>query len=175
MDHFLRLDVVLTKRLALSPESGWWQWMRVLAHVGDGPYVFGALGFVYLLSWLGPGFYLRQAMLSIMLIVLAALGIVTLIKYAVRRQRPRPPGEFVTLQYDAYSFPSGHSARLAALAVSSVFFFPNLGWILVIVAVSVAIARVAVGIHYFSDILVGLGVGAVVAWQLVTILPNIIN
>jgi undecaprenyl-diphosphatase len=175
MDHFLRLDVLLTQRLALSPESGWWQWMRVLAHIGDGPYVFGGLGFIYLLSWLGPGFYLRRAMLSTMLIVLTALGIVTLIKYTVRRQRPRPPGEFVTFRYDAYSFPSGHSARLAALAVSSMFFFPNLGWVLVAMAVSVAMARVAVGIHYVSDILVGLGVGAVVAWQLLTILPNIGN
>lgn len=175
MDHLLRLDTWLTQRLVLSPESGWWQWARLLAHVGDGPYVFGGLGFIYLLSWLGPEFYWRQAVLSIIVIVLAALGIVTLIKYTVRRQRPQPPGEFVTFQYDAYSFPSGHSARLAALAVSSVFFFPNLGWVLMVVAVSVALARVAVGIHYLSDILVGLGVGAVVAWQLVTVLPNIVN
>ena len=175
MDHFLRLDVLLTHRLVLAPESGWWQWARVLAHLGDGLYVFGGLGAIYLLSWLEPEFYLRRAVLSTILIVLVALGIVTLIKYTVRRQRPRPPGEFVTFHYDAYSFPSGHSARLAALAVSSVFFFPNLGWILIVVAVTVAMARVAVGIHYLSDILVGLGVGAVVAWRLVTVLPNIVN
>lgn len=175
MDDFLRLDAWLTQRLVLSPKSGWWGWARLLAHVGDGPYVFGGLGFIYLLSWLGPEFYRRQAVLSIILTVLAALVIVTLIKFTVRRQRPHLPGEFVTFQYDAYSFPSGHSARLAALAVSSVFFFPGLGWVLMVVAVSVALARVAVGIHYLSDILVGLAVGAVVAWHLVTVLPNIVN
>jgi undecaprenyl-diphosphatase len=81
-----------------------------------------------------------------------------------RRQRPQPPGEFVTFQYDIYSFPSGHAARLAALAVSVMFFDVLLGWSLVVLAICVVVARIAVGIHYVSDVVIGLGLGALVAW-----------
>jgi undecaprenyl-diphosphatase len=171
MDLLLNLDKLLTKRLILPPTSGWRQWATWLAHAGDGSYIFGGLGLLYLSGWLGAELYLSQAIQTITFIVLAVLAVVTLIKFFVRRQRPQPPGEFVTFQYDRYSFPSGHSARLAALAVSCAFFFPSIGWIIIILAISVALARVAIGIHYVGDILVGLGLGALVAWRLVVLLP----
>ena len=96
--------------------------------------------------------------------VLLAMALVTLIKYIVRRERPHPPGEFVTFQYDYYSFPSGHAARMAALAVATIFFYPLLGWILVVITLSVGAARITVGIHYVGDVVVGLGIGGIVAW-----------
>jgi membrane-associated phospholipid phosphatase len=98
------------------------------------------------------------------------MTVVTSIKFIVRRARPFPPGEFVTFKYDAYSFPSGHSARLAALAIGTIFFFPNSGWVLIVGALAVAAARVVVGIHYVSDIVVGLAVGAVTAWGAILLL-----
>jgi undecaprenyl-diphosphatase len=131
--------------------------------------VFGGLGLVYELSWLAAKAQLRQAILVIALLVLIVAPLVTLIKFVVRRQRPQPPGEFVSFQYDVYSFPSGHAARLAALAVSVMFFNLPLGWSFVGLAVGVAAARVAVGIHYISDVLVGLGLGALVAWTVQTL------
>jgi undecaprenyl-diphosphatase len=132
--------------------------------MGDGQYVFGGLGVIYLLGWLWREPLLRQGALTVALVVLAAMVVVTLIKFVVRRQRPRPPGEFVAFRYDLYSFPSGHAVRLAALAVSAAFFYPPLGWLLGVMALGVAAARVAVGIHYVSDIVVGLSIGVLVAW-----------
>ncbi len=120
---------------------------------------------VFLGGWFWPNPFLRRAALSVALIVFFAIVIVTLIKFLIRRERPRPPGEFVTFQYDLYSFPSGHSARMAALSVGAIFFYPLLGWILVVLTLSIASARVAVGVHYFGDILVGLGIGTLVAWR----------
>ncbi|HRV93550.1 MAG TPA: phosphatase PAP2 family protein [Anaerolineae bacterium] len=158
-----QLDDKISRRCALPPESQWWPWARLVAHVGDGPYVFGGLVVVYLLSLLWNDAYLQQADLIIAAIVTAAILAVTAVKFAVRRERPRPPGEFVTFQYDAYSFPSGHSGRMAALATSSIFFYPTLGLVLLVVALSVAAARVAVGVHYLGDILAGFGVGTLVA------------
>lgn len=142
-----------------------------MAHLGDGPLVFGGLGLVYSVGWLAASVQLRQTVLMIVLPVLAAMIGVTLIKFMVRRQRPQPPGEFVTFQYDIYSFPSGHAARLTALAVSVMFFDILLGWSLVALAVCVVVARIAVGIHYISDVVVGLGLGALVAWAGLALLP----
>jgi membrane-associated phospholipid phosphatase len=170
MKRLTALDVILSQRFTLSSESSWRQVAKVFAHLGDGQYVFSGLGLVYLLGWLGDGPRLRGASTVIALTVLTAMLIVTLIKFVVRRQRPHPPGEFVTFHYDKYSFPSGHSVRLAALAVSISFFYPPLGWLLASIALSVAVARVAVGIHYVSDIVVGLSLGVLVAWGFISVL-----
>jgi undecaprenyl-diphosphatase len=123
------------------------------------------------LGWFWDENQLRQATLATLLILLAVFIIVTLIKFAVRRPRPQLPGEFVAFQYDVYSFPSGHSARLAALAVSISFFDLTTGLVLTIVALGVSVARIMVGVHYPGDILVGLAIGALVAWEGMTFLP----
>lgn len=160
----LILDVALSQRLSLSPKSGAWRWIRLVAHLGDGPYVFGGLGLAYLLGWLWSDPFLRQAAFTVTVIVFLSIVVVTLIKFSIRRERPRSPGEFVTFQYDIYSFPSGHSARMAALAVGTIFFYAPLGWVLVVVTLAIAAARLLVGVHYLSDIIVGLCTGALVAW-----------
>ncbi len=151
--------------MTLAPSSSRRQLARWVAHLGDGPFVMATLAVVYLAGWAGGDASLCRMVGLSLLVVVAVAAVVTAIKFSVRRQRPRPPGEFVTLAYDAYSFPSGHSARLAALAVSVGFFFPGLAWLLILVALLVALARVAVGIHYVGDIVVGLGLGIVVAWE----------
>ncbi len=164
MERLLAFDASVSRWFIIPLESGWWRLARFVAHVGDGPYVFGGLGLVYLLAWGGQNFFLRRVTVMISVAVLASMLTVTLVKYIVKRQRPCPPGEFVTFKYDAYSFPSGHSARLTALAIGIGFFFPSFGWLVMVIALMVATARVAVGIHYVSDIVVGLTLGAIIAW-----------
>jgi undecaprenyl-diphosphatase len=44
------------------------------------------------------------------------------------------------------------------------FFHPNLGWTFIAMTLSVTGARVALGIHYVSDVIIGLALGALVAW-----------
>ena len=170
MERFLRFDAALSQRFVLPLESHWRRKARVMAHLGDGPYVFGGLGLAGLIGWLRSDFRFCQNILVIAFIVLMTGLIVTLIKFIARRQRPQPPGEFVTFHYDVYSFPSGHSARLAALAVAVLFWDPLWGAILAVIAVGVAGARVVVGVHYLTDIIMGLGVGGLVAWHGVTLL-----
>jgi membrane-associated phospholipid phosphatase len=173
MHHLSGLDATLSQRFSLSPKSSWWPAVRFTAHLGDAHYIFGGLGLILLLDLLWTRSNLSWGVLSITASILVALGLVTLIKYAVRRERPRPPGEFVLFPYDAYSFPSGHSARLAALAVSTLHFSSGIGWALVLLALGVGLARLAVGIHYVADIMVGLMMGAIAAWgvlRLITLL-----
>jgi undecaprenyl-diphosphatase len=163
-------DASLSKRLTLSSTSRWRWLARLIAHAGDGPYIFGSLGVIYLLGWFFSSPLLRFGTIIVLCIVLTAMLVVTLIKFGVRRERPRPPGEFVSFHYDIYSFPSGHSARLAALAMGTIFFYPSGGLVLWGFAMAVAAARVAVGVHYVSDIVVGLGVGTLTAWLVANIL-----
>ena len=175
MDRFLAIDAAFSQKFVLPLGSDWRRLARLVAHLGDGPIVFGGLAIIYLLRRFWQNSFLYQVDLSILLIVLTAMMVVTLIKFIVRRERPAPPGEFVTFQYDAYSFPSGHAARMAALAVSIAFFFPSFSLAMAAVALGVAIARVAVGIHFISDIVVGLAVGAIVAWADIQILEYLLS
>ncbi|MCG3208047.1 MAG: hypothetical protein FOGNACKC_01648 [Anaerolineae bacterium] len=170
MSQLTQLDAILTRRLALPTHSAGWRRARLLAHLGDGPNVFGLLLAGYGLGWLLGSAQVRQAVVVIALTVLAAMLAVTGIKFAVRRRRPVPPGEFVTFQYDKYSFPSGHAARTIAFALAAIFFYPLVGAILVVVALAIALARIAVGVHYVSDVLAGLLVGGGVAWLVVSLL-----
>lgn len=170
MNPLIKIDAELTGLLVLPQTSARWRLARRVAHLGDGPYVFGVLAVSYLLGWLVANPYLRHATLWIALAVVGTFLVVTGIKYLVRRRRPAPPGEFVTFQYDKYSFPSGHAARTAAFATAAIFFAPLLGILLAFVSLVIALARIAVGIHFVSDVLAGLIVGAGLAWVVVSLL-----
>ncbi len=93
----------------------------------------------------------------------------TLLKEVVGRVRPTADDPLVAA--DGLSFPSGHSSGAATLAgVALVILWPMLTsrwrlWAaaaLVLVAVGVAWTRIALGVHYLSDTIGGLALGAVV-------------
>ncbi|RDI19977.1 undecaprenyl-diphosphatase [Rhodococcus sp. AG1013] len=74
--------------------------------------------------------------------------------FATRRGLPAPRSS---------SFPSGHSASAAAFATGVALEFPLAGVALAPVAAAVAYSRVHTGVHWPSDVAVGLGVGGTVA------------
>ena len=76
----------------------------------------------------------------------------------------------MVFHYDIYSFPSGHVAWLAALAISIISFYPAIGLLLGTATFIVGAVRIVVGIHYVSDVIIGLSMGALVTWG-VTVLP----
>ena len=59
---------------------------------------------------------------------------------------------------------------MAALAVSLTFFFPGLWWLAIIAVLAVVAARIVVGVHYVGDVLAGLVVGTLVAWNRLVLL-----
>jgi len=61
---------------------------------------------------------------------------------------------------DQFSFPSGHSITAFAVAVSLGSFYPTLIEGLLFCAVSVAISRILLGMHFLSDVLAGWAIGA---------------
>jgi undecaprenyl-diphosphatase len=94
--------------------------------------------------------------------VLAAL--VMGIKFIVRRRRPEGEWGSIYRNTDPHSFPSGHAARSFLIAVLASGLGP--AWLAVILwfwAPLVGLARVAMGVHYLSDIIAGAALGIVIA------------
>jgi undecaprenyl-diphosphatase len=131
------------------------------AHSGDS--WFWAIGLIAM--WIsGDSFWKEWAVVQLGSIsVLAAL--VLLIKFRVRRQRPVGEWGRIYRNTDPHSFPSGHAARAFLIATIASGLGP--AWLAIslwIWAPLVGLARVAMGVHYLSDIVAGALLGIVVAW-----------
>ncbi|MGH2632184.1 MAG: phosphatase PAP2 family protein [Tepidiformaceae bacterium] len=68
------------------------------------------------------------------------------------------------------AFPSDHALVAGAAATVGLIAWPRWGWLAVLGAVLLSLARVFVGVHYPGDVLAGLAIGAacaVLAWWIV--------
>jgi undecaprenyl-diphosphatase len=61
---------------------------------------------------------------------------------------------------DQFSFPSGHSITAFAFAVPFSLFYPSLAAGFLFCAVSIALSRVVMGMHFLSDVIAGSVIGA---------------
>jgi undecaprenyl-diphosphatase len=79
--------------------------------------------------------------------------------------RPRPcqlePHCWATLlPPDQFSFPSGHTMTAFAVIIPLSLFYPDLTPGLLFCALSVAISRILLGMHFLSDVVAGASIGA---------------
>jgi membrane-associated phospholipid phosphatase len=93
----------------------------------------------------------------------------TLAKVWVERGRPDTVAAHLFFGTDAFGFPSGHTARAAALAGALVWVFVPARWRLpaatigaIIGGLAMAYARISLGVHFPTDTLGGILLG--VAW-----------
>jgi undecaprenyl-diphosphatase len=168
MGRLLEIDNRWTDAFRVRPEQPRLRLVAaVLAHSGDS--WFWGPGLV-LLIWRGDP--AQQAWALQLLLAIAGLAAVVLaIKFLIRRRRPE--GEWGSLyrMTDPHSFPSGHAARAFLIAALVAAWGPSwLAPIVLVWAPLVALARVAMGLHYLSDIFGGAVLGlaaALVAVQVV--------
>lgn len=159
MQRWLDWDAAWTQRLRLAEQPGLLRYLAILfAHSGDS--WFWALG-LGLTWWLGsPAWRLRVQVIFFSILALACLVLV--IKFTVRRQRPAGEWGRIYRRTDPHSFPSGHAARSALIAVLALGLGPAwFGWIALAWAPLVTLARVAMGVHYLSDVLAGALLGVI--------------
>jgi undecaprenyl-diphosphatase len=124
-------------------------------------------GMIWYLLMLALPFMYGAPGLRVSAIMLASggigLAVYKLLKRTFVRERPFIRHAGISLAgapLDRYSFPSGHTLHAVAFTWQACSAFPELGFVLVPLALSIAASRVVLGLHYPTDVLVGALLGA---------------
>lgn len=104
--------------------------------------------------------------LELLLVAAVALPLARWLKHSTGRPRPylvEPAIELGAAPLDRFSFPSGHTLHAAAISLTTVGAHPETGWVLAPFALLIAMSRVALGLHYPSDVAAGAAIGAAIS------------
>ena len=69
---------------------------------------------------------------------------------------------------DQFSFPSGHTMSAFSIALVVSYFYPSLEGTLFFLALSIAVSRIVLGMHFLSDVLAGAILGAMLGCASIT-------
>lgn len=127
---------------------------------------------VYIIFWLLLIFKSGRigkisAILIILVIALSDQISSHLLKNLFERVRPCNALQDVNLLIScskSYSMPSSHAVNNFAAAIFFSKLFPKYKLPLIIVAVLMALSRPIVGVHYFSDIVIGASIGTIIGY-----------
>ena len=162
LTSILEVDARLTSKMRIAERPGRLRTAAaLLAHSGDSWFWWLGLGVVWLV---GDAFWKTRAAAMAGSILLTAVIVLT-VKFLVRRKRPEGSWGGIYRSTDPHSFPSGHAARAVMLAVLALVLGPVwLAVILVLWVPLVCLARVAMGLHYLSDVLAGIIFGVIIGF-----------
>ena len=157
----LEVDARTSNRLRVAEQPGLLRNISVFfAHSGDS--WFWGLGLILLWVFTNEPFWKKWAVVLFGGIAVLAVIVMSL-KFIIRRRRPEGEWGGIYRNTDPHSFPSGHAARAFMIALVATALGPAWAGILLWVwAPLVALARVAMGVHYVSDIVAGAIVGIAV-------------
>src|SRR6266498_5715910 len=158
----IELDARLSDQFRVAEKPGLLRTIAaIFAHSGDSWFWGAALILLWFISNSQMKKWALVEFVGISLLIVLVLSI----KFLVRRRRPEGEWGGIYRNSDPHSFPSGHAARAFLIAVVASALAPTwLGILLWIWAPLVCIARVAMGVHYVSDVVAGAALGIVVAW-----------
>jgi undecaprenyl-diphosphatase len=169
----LEEDARISNRLRIAENPGALRtFAMVFAHSGDSWF----WGVGILLVWLISNPYWQERAILFGASVLVTALLVLTIKFTVKRRRPEGEWGEIYRSTDPHSFPSGHAARAFMLAVLTMAVGPSwFGLILLIWAPLVGLARVAMGVHYVSDVIAGALIGIFMGWINASLMPLVIS
>jgi undecaprenyl-diphosphatase len=132
-------------------------------------------------SWLGNGVFWYALMLALLVsdpygaalpvLHMAFVGAICtgcykMVKHSTVRSRPYQVNPLVLAGasvLDRFSFPSGHTLHAIAFSLVACWYYPGLAPILWPFTALTAVSRVALGLHYPSDVIAGSALGALIA------------
>jgi undecaprenyl-diphosphatase len=164
LDYIARGDHGLMRRVNRWPAPRRIRlWALCATRGGDGWLWYG-MGTVILLFG-GPARF--RAVGAAAMAAAAGIVIFLSLKKATGRRRPcmfEPHCWATLLPPDQFSFPSGHTITAFAVALSLSRWYPELAAGLLFCAVSIAVSRILLGMHFLSDVLAGAAIGAILAY-----------
>jgi len=125
--------------------------------------------FSFMFIFCTGAFLLSSSLIHIMAVkamiaITISTGIGKLLKISVTRLRPFidiPNLNIKKIGIDKYSFPSGHTTGAFSLAVIIALYFPIFGFITIPLACCVGVSRMYIGVHYPTDVIVGVILGSI--------------
>ena len=173
MDQIRSLDYKMSNFLRIAEKLGIVRTITsIFAHSGDS---WICLVVTFLIWYFGDQAW-KYRMLFITIAFITTALVVMIIKFIVRRKRPEGDWGEMYRKTDPYSFPSGHAARGMLIGVVALGLGPPwFGITLMIWGPIVGLARIAMGVHYFSDVLVGWIVGSILGIVGLNVIPLLLN
>ena len=167
LQRLLALDRQYSARLVIPHEARFSRLLAlVVAHSGDSPLWLpgAAMALVWGdMTWRDFGW-------RVLVGTLATGAATTALKWIFRRQRPPGEGLGFYTQFDRHAFPSGHAGRSACLVVLLASLLPPWGTAtFALWAGLVGLARVALQVHFVSDVIGGWATGLLVGTALLKV------
>jgi membrane-associated phospholipid phosphatase len=194
--HWLQtIDIALFRFINGSLSNPFFDWLMPIMSGGDGVMRwFVPLAVVLVLSAICFG-NTRLRLCAVMIFLVIALGdplVVNTIKHVVHRPRPFvtlpdarvfgvvgqgyvPPEQMTADTGGRNSMPSAHAANWFAMTMVMFLFYRRSLWFMLPLALTVSFSRVYNGVHYPSDVLAGMILGAGYAAAGVVALQTIWN
>ena len=166
--HIERRDHRVMRRMNRWRAPRWIRlWMIIATRMGDG-WIWYGLGVMLLLFGGATRF---AAVGSAGLAAIVGIFVFKTLKRLSQRPRPcqlEPHCWATILPPDQFSFPSGHTMTAFSIALVISFFYPHLEGPLFVLAVSIAVSRVVLGMHFLSDVLAGVVLGVALGCGAIT-------
>ena len=164
------IDRQWTSKLCIAEKPGVLRILSsFLAHSGDS--WFWGIGLACIWQWGDPDW--KQWALVLFVAIFVTATLVMTLKFTIRRRRPSGDWGKLYRRTDPHSFPSGHAARAGILLGMILWLGPD--WIrttMIVYSPLMALARISMGLHYLSDVLVGFGLGLLLSAGAVIWLNN---
>jgi|SRR5882724_654040 len=166
--HIERRDHRVMRRMNRWRAPRWIRlWMIIATRMGDG-WIWYGLGVMLLLFGGASRF---AAVGSAGLAAITGIAVFKMLKRLSQRPRPcqiEPHCWATILPPDQFSFPSGHTMTAFSIALVVSFFYPAIEGPLFFLAISIAVSRVVLGMHFLSDVLAGVVLGVALGCGAIT-------
>jgi len=170
--EILELDARFSAQMRIAEKPGKLRTAaKIFAHSGDS--WFWGIGLLLVWFLRDPFWGPRALHLGVGVVITAV--IILLIKVTIRRRRPEGEWGDIYRSTDPHSFPSGHATRAFMLAMMAIGLGPPwFALLLILWAPLVSLARVAMGVHYFTDVVAGAFLGIFIGWASNRFIPSLL-